>query len=429
MRIAVVGAYGLIGTAVALRLQRDGHEVVGIGRDVASARRRLTLAAWIALDVRRATPADWAAALDGAGALVNCAGVLQDSLRDDVQAVHVDALAAMTAACAQVGPHRIVHVSAAGLAPAQGPFARTKLAGEEALRGADVDWVILRPALVLGPSSYGGSGLLRGLAAFPGLILAMAPAQVVQTVWIDDVAEAVARSVPPGAPSRITCDLAAPGDTSLGEILRALRAWLGLPDAPLVAIPSGLGWAAAGAADALGWLGWRSPMRSTSVRQLLAGVRAVSRDAEAKLGFAPRPLETALRANPTGVEQRRHARAYFVKPLALATLAAFWAASGLVGLTALPAAARVLTSAGFDAGLARGLAVGGAVADLALAAGVAVRRTAPSALKGMLALSAAYLGAASIWTPGLWADPLGPLVKIIPAAALALAALALMDER
>ena len=37
MRILVTGAYGLIGSAVLLRLHRDGHELVATGRAVAAA--------------------------------------------------------------------------------------------------------------------------------------------------------------------------------------------------------------------------------------------------------------------------------------------------------------------------------------------------------------------------------------------------------
>ena len=58
-----------------------------------------------------------------------------------------------------------------------------------------------------------------------------------------------------------------------------------------------------------------------------------------------------------------------------------------------------------------------------------VRRFAAPALIGMIALSLAYLAAATVLAPGLWADPLGPLVKVVPSIVLALVALAILDER
>jgi len=47
----------------------------------------------------------------------------------------------------------------------------------------------------------------------------------------------------------------------------------------------------------------------------------------------------------------------------------------------------------------------------------------------MVLLTLGYLAGSLVWAPGLWLDPLGPLVKAVPAAVLAMAALAMMDER
>jgi hypothetical protein len=41
----------------------------------------------------------------------------------------------------------------------------------------------------------------------------------------------------------------------------------------------------------------------------------------------------------------------------------------------------------------------------------------------------AYLAGATIWTADLWADPLGPLVKILPGIVLSMTLAALLDER
>jgi hypothetical protein len=196
-----------------------------------------------------------------------------------------------------------------------------------------------------------------------------------------------------------------------------------------LAAPQWLGWAVARGADGLGWLGWRSPMRSAAMRQLLPGVRARAQDAPALLGFSPRPLSVALARNPAGVQERWYARLYFVKPLALLSLIAFWITSGLVGLAGVPAAAAVLTGAGFAPTTSTALVVSGCLADVALAVMAAFRRSAALALKGMIGLTGAYLAAATVWTPALWSDPLGALVKSVPTAVLALATLAIMDER
>jgi hypothetical protein len=79
--------------------------------------------------------------------------------------------------------------------------------------------------------------------------------------------------------------------------------------------------------------------------------------------------------------------------------------------------------------LAPFLILGGAIADLLVGVGIAIRSTARSALNAALALSMLYLAVATILVPALWIDPLGPLLKIFPVLALNLAAQAILEDR
>ncbi len=91
----------------------------------------------------RADPDTWQAHLAGVDALVNCAGVLQDSPRDSTK-VHASGAAALFAACERAGFRRVIHFSAIGVdrvAPTD--FSRSKLKGDQDLMARDLDWVIL----------------------------------------------------------------------------------------------------------------------------------------------------------------------------------------------------------------------------------------------------------------------------------------------
>ncbi|WP_420813175.1 NAD(P)H-binding protein [Methylobacterium currus] len=69
---------------------------------------------------------------------------------------------ALFRACAEAEIRRVVQVSTVGAAPdARTAFLRTKDAADAALAQADLDWTILRPGLVLAPTAYGGTALLR----------------------------------------------------------------------------------------------------------------------------------------------------------------------------------------------------------------------------------------------------------------------------
>jgi uncharacterized protein YbjT (DUF2867 family) len=128
----------------------------------------------------------------------------------------------------------VIHVSAVGAA-LDGPtaFARTKGETERDLSGRALDWIILRPGLVLADGVYGGTAMLRGAAGSP-LITPVIAAKPIQVVAIEDVAETVAWALRPGVRSRLTFDLLHPQPISLETIATSYRAWLGLKPQPTV---------------------------------------------------------------------------------------------------------------------------------------------------------------------------------------------------
>src|SRR5262249_48257086 len=80
-------------------------------------------------------------------------------------------------------------------------FSRTKLIGDNALMECDLDWVILRPSVVVGRAAYGGSALMRGLAALPVLPV-MPNTGRLQIVHLDDVVDAAMFFLRPDAAAR-----------------------------------------------------------------------------------------------------------------------------------------------------------------------------------------------------------------------------------
>jgi uncharacterized protein YbjT (DUF2867 family) len=155
MRVLVTGASGLIGSALVARLLAEGHAVVAIARRTARPARSMPAARWVALDIAAATsPEHWLPHLSEVGAVVNCAGVLQDGLQDSARGVHVAGTCALFAACRQAGVRRVVQISAIGVdRETPTAFSRTKLEGDRALMQSGLDWVVLRPSVVLGPAA------------------------------------------------------------------------------------------------------------------------------------------------------------------------------------------------------------------------------------------------------------------------------------
>jgi len=430
-RILLLGAYGLIGSGVARHLRDSGHRVTGFGRSKTNAQRVLPEIDWIIRDMTEMrSPGDWHAALRSCDAVVNCAGALQDGPRDHLQAIHADAVAALAEACADTGT-RLVQISAAGVSPdASTAFFRTKAAGDAAIRAAGCDFTILRPGLVIAPTAYGGTALLRMLVAFPLVQPIAWPETRVRTVSLTDLSEAVAMAVRGELGSGETIDLVEDQPQRLETIIAGMRHWLGFPKARMqIAVPPTLASLISRGADALGHLGWRSPLRTTAMEVMQDGVDGDPARWRALTGRSVASFEQTLAAMPARSEDRIAARMALAMPFAVTALFFLWAASGLVGFWRVEAASGVLTAGGWPAGLAKASVLFWSAVDIALAALVLVRRHAARACLAMAAVSLFYLVAATLFTPWLWTDPLGSLVKIVPTIMLALVTHAMLQER
>lgn len=429
-RVLVLGAYGLIGAEVVRDLLARGYKVTGLGRDRVTALRAFPDLTWHIKDLRDlTTPSAWQPLLEEIDAVVNCAGALQDGGADDLTAVHHDMLVALSevAMTRDIG---IVQISAAGVsADASTVFFRSKAAGDAALLASGAPVWILRPGLVIAQQSYGGTALIRQLAAVPFVQpIAMRHAPI-QTLAVTDLArvvhEALLGSLPPGR----AFDLVEETPHSLSKVVAAHRMWLGFAPARVtIPLPRFLLPLVGKVADGLGRLGWRSPLRTSAVKVLGDGVRGDPKP-YAEFGEPLMGIEETLAALPVGAEHRLQARVGLLMPLMVLGLALFWMASGLIGMWSLAPASEVLIQVGWPKGMALASVLFWAVVDVCLGLAVMRRTWARPACLGMIAVSVIYLISASIVTPALWLDPFGPLVKILPAILAALALHMMLERR
>lgn len=428
-RFLVIGATGLIGSRIAAELAGAGHRVVGAARDIARAARRMPTVGWVRMDLATSRTEDWARILPGIDAVVNCAGALQSGPADRLEGTHHLGPRNLYAACRAAGVRRIVHVSAIGVDRATPTeFSRTKLAGDEALMASGLDWVILRPSVVLGDAAYGASALIRGLAALP-IVLVMPGTAPLQPVALDDVAATAIRLLDPGAPSHVVLELAGPETMSFTELVRRYRGWLGFRPAIEVVLPAWLARALYRLGDLVARLGWRPAVRTTAQREIARGAVGDLSEWRRLTDIMPKPLTKVLAARPASVQEIWFARLYLLKPLVLASLVIFWIGSGLASLGPGYETGRALLSPRLSDAVIPVVIVAGGIADLLIGIGIALRRTARSALIAGIAVSLLYAAAGTLFAPALWLDPLAPLLKIAPVVALLLVALATLEDR
>lgn len=428
--VVVLGANGLIGSACLRALRSEGFGTIAIGRSKFGGLRTDPKINWVFRDIAKTATHDWTEILAGVDVVVNASGALQDGARDNLAAIHEAAIASLVSAL-RGSAVRFIQISAAGVSEtAPTEFFRSKWRGDRLIMQSDLDWIILRPTLVFGPQARGGTALLRAAAALPLSFTRPLADSPIQTVCVVDVAHAVLQAARGEIPSGTIADLTEPAQRSFADTVEAIRIWQQFPEWRFrLPIPDVLMRAAAFGADALGWLGWRSPMRSTAILTLRQGVTGNS-SAWIDAGGRPcRELHDTLSEISATTQERWFARLYLLLPLAVATLSLFWIASGLIGLARSSAAQALLTDRGVSESLAGIVVIGGSGVDLLLGMAVLVRPWARSACLAMVAVAVVYLAGGTVFAPDLWSDPLGPLVKVVPAIVLALTASALLDER
>ncbi|WP_306142727.1 SDR family oxidoreductase [Roseibium sp. MMSF_3412] len=426
----VLGAYGFIGAACVKALRSQGFSVTGIGRSREAAAKMPPGIEWVFRDIAEVSPGDWKRLLQGADVVVNASGALQDGARDNLAAIHETAIRSICEALAG-SETRFVQISAAGVAEdAPTDFFRSKARGDAILMASDIDWIVLRPVLVVGAQAYGGTALLRAAAAFPLVQTMIVPKAVIRTVDVEDLAAAVAETADGRLGSRFVADLTEDGGQTFAELTQAVRRWLGYPAWRYrLTLPDWSVRLAGRIADALGWLGWRSPLRTNALLSLQGGITGDPAVWKNVGGQAFRSLSETLEHLPATAQERSFARLYLLLPLAIGCLSLFWILSGAIGLVSLKAAKAVLTDQGVSQSLAATAVIGGSIIDLILGIGVLFRRWTKLACFGMIAVSFGYLGAGTLLTPHLWLDPLGVFVKVLPAIMLALIVPLVLEDR
>src|SRR3954470_22400900 len=237
MRVLVLGASGLIGSAVAARLDADNHQVVGISRH--PPRAGLGHVTHVAFDLASSSTDDLLPLLAGIDAVVNCVGILQDAPGETTEGVHHKGVAALVTACEKLGVRRFVHLSAIGVEREGSSFSASKLAGETSVIASGLDWVILRPSVVIGHSAYVGRALMRGLAAL-FVQPVMTGTGPLQFVWLDDLVQTILFFLRPEAPSRQILNIVGPRKWSFEEVVHLLRRWMRWPEAPTWSVPQWL---------------------------------------------------------------------------------------------------------------------------------------------------------------------------------------------
>jgi hypothetical protein len=146
--------------------------------------------------------------------------------------------------------------------------------------------------------------------------------------------------------------------------------------------------------------------------------------------LSPTSLRDVLAREPASVQERWFARMYFLKPLTFAVLALFWLSTAFVSLgPGWDYGVGLMREGGVEGKMASLTIIAGALTDLCIGLAIALRRTSQMGLYAAIFISLTYAVIGTILVPRLWADPLGPMLKIWPIIVLHVVALAIREDR
>ena len=208
--ITVFGGTGFLGRRIVRHLLDHGFQVRIASRHperVGSAFRPDAGSETATVDVRDETSVP--AALFGACGAVNAVSLYVERSGVTFDTVHVEAAARVARLARASGVERLIHVSGIGADPASSaPYIGSRGRGEIAVRQGFPGAILIRPAVMFGPDDAFLTTVVRLLRILPVYPMFGRGETKLQPVYVEDVAEGIARVMAGGGGSAASYEFA-----------------------------------------------------------------------------------------------------------------------------------------------------------------------------------------------------------------------------
>ncbi len=222
MKALVTGGTGFVGRHLVARLKTEGFAVRVLSRSVPAGEGGVEAISGSVVD-RAAV----ARAIDGVDAVIHLVAIITERGSQTFEAVNHQGTRNLVEAMRSAGVTRLVHQSALGAGPDERfPYLRSKWLGEEAVRGSDLTWTILRPSVVFGEGAGFFRPIVWSLRWAPVYPLPAGGATRFQPLAIEDLATCVVRCLN-GEQAGATLDLGGPEVMTFSDIVRTVMTALG----------------------------------------------------------------------------------------------------------------------------------------------------------------------------------------------------------
>jgi uncharacterized protein YbjT (DUF2867 family) len=240
VKVLVTGGTGFVGPKVVHALRAQGREVRALVRRPDQAAQLAGLGAELVTgDVTDA--ASLGAAFDGCTHVVHLVSILKGSPAD-FQHVMTQGTANLIAAAKNARVERFVLMSALGTSETTKdtiPYFASKWAMEQEAARSGLEYTIFRPSFVFGRDGGALPLFIKQVRYSPVVTVIGSGLQRIQPIWVDDVAEYVARGVDQPQAANRTFEIGGPDVVTWDELYLKIAKVLG-KRRKLVHVPSSL---------------------------------------------------------------------------------------------------------------------------------------------------------------------------------------------
>lgn len=222
-QICILGGTGFVGRHICNHLAQSDVTLRVLTRNSARNRDIMVVPNLQLVGTDIHDPQALATQFAGCDTVINLTGILNESRRGDFQRVHVDLPRKILEACQATGVRRLLHMSALGATPdAPSEYLRSKAEGERLVMAANSEQfgvTSFRPSVIFGP----GDGLFSRFAGLlrssPKVFPLPTPNARFRPVYVNDVADAVIRTLTERATFGQSYELCGPRTYTLRQLV------------------------------------------------------------------------------------------------------------------------------------------------------------------------------------------------------------------